>query len=134
MPVFSDASRARLLTCDSRLVSVLSEAIRYVDFAVVSGHRTPEEQHSAYISGHSTLRGLDPAGRPLYLSKHTLTPSLAVDVAPWAHGRILWEDHQAFYVLAGGILYAAAQLGISIAWGGHWTRPDLPHFEVDPHP
>ena len=122
MPYFSQRSRDRLLTCDSRLIAVCSDVIRHFDFSVMCGHRTREEQEKAVIDKHSLLH--------FPYSRHNKYPSLAVDICPWPS---LYSDEEKFFELAGMMFYAAAERGIHIEWGGHWeTFRDLPHFQVDP--
>lgn len=133
MPQFSETSRQRLLTCDSRLVAVCSDAIRWFDFSVICGHRSNEEQDALYAQGRTApgdivtqLRG----GQSI----HNTDPSRAVDLAPWVRGRgIVWDDVGLFHELYGVILCCAARRGIEIEWGGHWrTFKDRPHFQVSP--
>jgi len=128
MPHFSVRSRERLLTCHSKWIHVLSEVIRHFDFAVLCGHRTEAEQNAAHAEGRSQLQWPN--------SKHNTYPSLAVDIAPWP---IDWTDEKRFALLAGAVIYAAAERGIVVRWGGDWDRDtrttdnrfnDLPHFEI----
>lgn len=131
MPRFSRISRERLLTCDSRLIAVCSDAIQYYDFSVICGHRTTEEQDKLYAQGRTepgpivtNLRG----GQ----SRHNQYPSPAVDLAPWLPGHgIAWHDESLFHELYGVILVCAKRRGIEIEWGGKWrTFVDRPHFQV----
>lgn len=125
MPSFGRTSRERLLTCDGRLITVLSDVIQHVDFAVLCGHRGEDDQERAYKEGKSrALWGQSP---------HNRQPSLAVDIAPYhpTSPHIRWHDREAFHRLAGAVLYAASLRGIDLAWGGSWRGfPDLPHFEL----
>ena len=132
MPFFSATSRERLLSCDSRLIAVCSDAIDFFDFTVVCGNRTDEEQDILFAQGRIT-------DGPIVTYKrggesiHNTMPSRAIDLAPWVSGRgIVWDDVGLFGELAGVILYAAWKRGIWISWGGHWTSfVDRPHFQVD---
>lgn len=132
MPKFSTISETRLATCDARLVKVMREAIKYVDFTVVEGHRGKEAQNQAYAKGYSKL--------PWPLGNHNKSPSTAVDIAPFP---VDWSDRQAnlerFVYLAGVVLVVSTQLGIRIRWGGDWDQNrdmrdenfrDRPHFEL----
>ncbi len=121
MPVFSNISMLRLLTCHPKIQEVLNEAIHYVDFRVVCGYRGREEQDAAYHDGKSNLK--------FPMSKHNQTPSQAVDVAPFP---TLYEDEKEFYYVAGVIMAVAKIKGIPLKWGGRWTRlRDTPHFELE---
>jgi len=122
MPHFSEMSRSRLLTCDSRLIAVCSDVIEHYDFSIICGHRTREEQENAVDAGASMLQWPH--------SRHNRWPSLGVDVAPWP---INWNEEERFIELAGALIYAARVRGIAIEWGGHWRSfRDLPHLQVDP--
>lgn len=137
MPSFSKHSEARLLTCHPDLQRVIRHAMETatadLDFAVLCGHRGKIEQDAAYAAGLSKT--------PFPTSKHNHLPSLAVDIAPYP---VDWNDYGRFKHLAEHVLASAAELGISIRWGGDWdgdgkTRRDgdpderfvdLPHFEL----
>ena len=120
----SPASRAKLETCDPRLVAVVLAVAEHSRFVVVCGHRGQADQDRAVARGASRT--------PWPTSRHNSTPSEAVDLAPLdATGAVDWEDRQAFAVLAGAVLHAAAVRGVRLEWGGHWPSfPDLPHFQL----
>lgn len=128
MPTFGDKSSERLLTCHPALQDICQSVIANYDFTVLEGHRGDERQEELFHQGLSKLR----AGQ----SKHNATPSLAVDVAPYP---IDWKDEKRFYLLAGFLFQAAAELGHRLRWGGDWDGDwdhkdqsfmDLPHFEL----
>lgn len=128
MPQFSKLSEQRLSTCDPRLQSIMREAIKLVDFTVLCGHRSQEEQDDAVRHGKSKLRWP--------LSKHNAMPSKAVDVAPYP---VDWKDTARFARLFGLIECIAKQHGVVIRWGGDWDRDgytsdekflDMPHVEL----
>lgn len=128
MPQFSKLSLDRLSTCDERLQRVLTEAIKTIDFTVMCGHRSQQDQDKAYAEGKSKVKFPN--------SKHNTSPSRAVDIAPWP---IDWKDRERFVFLAGHVLGIASALGIKLRWGGDWDGDknlknnsfmDLPHFEV----
>ena len=69
-------------------------------------------------------------------SKHNSLPSKAVDVVPYP---INWSDIDRFKDFGKFVIKKAAELGISIRWGGDWdgdgsssdeTFLDFPHFEI----
>ena len=136
MPTFSNLSAQRLATCDPRLQLLVNEAIKYVDFTVLCGHRTEEEQNEAFMKGASKKQWPD--------SKHNKFPSVAVDLAPWFPDvKIDWKDIAAFARLAGYIQRIADEKGIKIRWGGDWDGDwrtagndpderflDAPHIEL----
>lgn len=135
---FGNRSKANLDTADPRLQRVCYRALSYgvMDFSVIEGHRTIEKQQKLYAEGKSQIDGITRKG------KHNENPSLAVDLLPYPHkinGVNVWEDKQRFSVLAGLILAAAAEEGVTLRWGGDWDGDgnnadssfhDMPHFEL----
>lgn len=133
MPKFSKLSEERLATCHPELQRVMREAIRYVDFSVIEGHRGKAAQDAAYAKGNSKVRY--PNG------KHNKAPSLAVDIAPYP---IDWSNNakalERFVYVAGFVMCSARRLGVKVRWGGDWspdddmrnegTFRDYPHFEL----
>lgn len=130
---FSAASEAQLATCHPRLVLVLREAIKYMDFTVVEGHRGKEAQNLAFARGASKL--------PWPLGNHNKTPSDAADLAPYP---IDWKEaekpHLRFAFLMGVILVCAAKVGVKVRFGIDWNRNldmrdesflDFGHVELD---
>jgi peptidoglycan L-alanyl-D-glutamate endopeptidase CwlK len=132
------SSRAKLDTCDSRLIEIAEKALSYgvMDFSVTCGHRSIEEQQKLFKQGLTRIDGVSQKG------KHNYSPSLAMDLMPYpaiVNGVDVWQDKQRFCVLAGLIYAASAELGYSVRWGGDWDGDgnnadskfhDLPHFEV----
>ena len=128
MPRFSGRSIRLLETCDDRLCYVMKEAIRYQDFMVVCGFRGQEAQDEAFLKGRSDKEW--PEG------KHNVSPSLAVDIAPWP---VDWLDTHRFALLAGRILQIGDINDIEIRWGSDWDGDsttldhqlkDWGHFEL----
>lgn len=124
----------RLNTCEADLVRVVrrAEELAPYDFTVLEGHRTRERQAQLFREGKTQIDGVNRLGM------HNYQPSRAVDLAPYP---VSWDaaDHWRFDVLAGCMFAAAAELGVSLRWGGDWdgdgTRKDhsfidLPHFEL----
>ncbi len=125
---FGKTSRARLDTCDPRLIEILEEAIKIVDFTVLCGERTEEEQRLAVTTGASKVSYPN--------SMHNHSPSLAVDIAPYP---IDWNDISRFAHLGGIIRGIAQQKGIKIRCGFDWDGDgditdhkfmDWPHIEL----
>lgn len=139
MPTFSKRSMDQLQTCDYRLQRLFLSVILQYDCTVIQGHRPIQEQLHLYATGKSKVKR----------GKHNESPSLAVDVAPYIHGRgIPWPKPQTttyvkdvcqFYDFAGFVRGVASEMGIPIRWGGDWDRDnnlldqtfdDLVHFEL----
>lgn len=120
MPSFSKRSRDNLKTCHPLLQDVCNEAIKYIDFAVICGHRGKEAQEKAFREGNSKARWGE--------SKHNSDPSLAVDLFPYPYD---WDDRESFRVLADCIMGIAERQGINLVWGGNFRSiSDMPHFEL----
>jgi peptidoglycan L-alanyl-D-glutamate endopeptidase CwlK len=110
------------------------EVIRSYDCIVLEGYRNQAAQDDAYARGTTTLKW--PNG------KHNISPSNAVDVAPYP---LDWKNTKRFYHFAGFVLGVAEELKLqnkishAIRWGGDWnsnnnledqTFFDLVHFEL----
>jgi len=61
-------------------------------------------------------------------SKHNVSPSLAIDVAPYP---VVWSDLHRFREFAAVVKECAARFGIGVEWGGDWVHyPDYPHWQL----
>ena len=129
MPAFSSKSADTLSRCHPDLQRICARVIEIYDFTVLEGYRSNDRQDELYRQGNSKLR----AGE----SKHNRYPSAAVDLAPYP---IDWGDSKRFFLLAGFMFQAAADLGVPLRWGGDWNGNwdhtdqsfhDLPHFEIN---
>ena len=121
---FSQTSKHRLQTCDSRLIKLFAEVVEGFDCSILEGKRSPERQ--AELLRHGKSKTLH--------SKHL--KGLAVDVAPYP---IDWEDRERFHYFGGYVKGVASQMDIPIRWGGDWNGDtqvkdnnfdDLVHFEL----
>lgn len=102
------------------LVRVVRAAakISTIDFVVTEGLRTIERQRSLVASGASTTM------KSRHITGH------AVDLAARVNGEIRW-DWPLYQKLAAAMKAGAAQVGVSIEWGGDWrTFKDGPHFQL----
>lgn len=124
---FSKTSLERLEECHFEIQAVMHQAIKYIDFTVLCGHRDEDDQNQAYEEGSSQLKYPE--------STHNSYPSNAVDIAPWP---IVWEDREQFYFMGGIVLGIAHNMGIHLRYGGDWNMngrtsdnsfDDLVHFE-----
>lgn len=125
-------STRRLGSCHPTLQKIVQDAIKTspIDFGVVCGFRSKEEQDKAFSEGKSNARWGD--------SDHNFmrgdTPcSLAVDLAPYsaALNNYDWDNKEAFTVLHEHIKKTAYKFGHDIVWGGNF-KPflDMPHFAL----
>ena len=114
----SQRSLDRLDGVKPELVDVVKRAIELttIDFGVVQGLRTEEEQKALVEKGASkTMK-----------SKH-LTGD-AVDLMAYIGGRGCWELN-VYDEIADAMKAAAIELGVSIRWGAAWTVADLREWE-----
>lgn len=135
----SEASRAKLVGVHDDLIRVVFRAIELskVDFKVICGVRTPEEQAVLYAKGR-TKPG--PKVTWTLKSNHFVNPRTgkghAVDllVAPYD-----WKEGPQWKQMADAMFAAAKELGIKIRWGRDWDQDgiigekgetDGPHFEL----
>jgi len=114
----SQRSLDRLDGVKPELVDVVKRAIELttIDFGVVQGLRTEEEQKALVEKGASkTMK-----------SKH-LTGD-AVDLMAYIGGRGCWELN-VYDEIADAVKAAAEELGTPIRWGAAWTVSDLRNWE-----
>ena len=125
---WSRSSYRRLVSCHVALIHLGMAAADSLDITVICGHRSDDEQDSLFLLGKSQLQ----AGQ----SKHNLTPSAAIDLAPYP---IDWKDRERATLFAGFVLGIAWAAGIDCRWGGDWNSnwqvrdnsfDDLWHFEL----
>ncbi len=121
MHFFGARSRENLKGVHPDLVAVAHLALKksLIDFAVIDGLRTVEQQKE-YV-----LRGKSKTMNSRHLTGH------AVDVAAVYGGKISW-DYNLYEQIAKAFKDAADELGIALLWGGDWeTFKDAVHFELD---
>lgn len=116
----SPRSLARLEGVHPDLVRVVKRAIELttMDFGITQGLRTIEQQRQ-YVRD----------GKSMTMNSRHLTGH-AVDVVAYRNGSVTWTASD-YDPIAKAFKQAAAELKISIAWGGDWKRfRDCPHFEL----
>lgn len=126
----SARSRSRLVGVHPELVRVVELAIRLstVDFVVTQGNRTQAEQDALYAQGRTK-----PGKVVTWTRNSNHIGGRAVDVAPFVGGALEWDENGKLGLwprIAEAFESAASELGVPIAWGGRWTKPDRPHFEL----
>lgn len=143
---FGAKSVARLRTVhhDMRRVAVRALELSSVDFSVVQGWRTLDEQRQLYGKGRTAaecIRAGVPAAyaKPLEakvtwtLNSNHLSGN-AIDVCPFHEGALNWDDDGKlglWPIIADAFKQAASELNINIEWGGDWkSKIDRPHFEL----
>ena len=111
---FSQRSLDKLEGVEPELVEVVKRALEVstIDFGVICGLRTIEEQEALVAKGASqTMKSKHLEGR-------------AVDLMAYIDGRGCWELN-VYDEIADAMADAAVQLDVGIRWGAAWTVPDL---------
>lgn len=140
----STRSLNTLATVNPAMQAVVKRAIEIttVDFMVVQGRRTWDEQARLYGQGRTASQmktmGLPTAYAQPHLPKVTWTMKSnhlsgnAVDLAAWVNGGISWDTNKGYYeAIAVAMKQAAMELCTVIEWGGDWVKTkDYPHFEL----
>ena len=114
----SKRSLDKLEGLDERLVSVVTSAIHRskIDFGVICGMRTLEEQRALVEKGASqTMK-----------SKHL--DGLAVDLMAYIGSRGSWELNL-YDDIADAMAEAAREIDVPIRWGAAWTVPNIAQFD-----
>jgi len=143
MPTFSKRSLDALKGVHPNLVKLITEAIKDtpVDFTVVFGVRTAEEQNAIYKSNPKATT------KDGYIKKSNHQVKAdgyghAVDIYPYYYGKVqsstegmtgrqAAELNEKQRLLANHIAAKAKSLGIKIIRGIDWKKPyDPPHFEL----
>ena len=110
----STRSLGKLEGVDSTLVDVVERAIELtkVDFGVIYGMRTLEEQEKLVAAGKSqTMKSNHLVGR-------------AVDLMAYVDGKGVWELN-VYDDLCDAMKEAAKELGVAIKWGAAWSEGDI---------
>ena len=114
----SNRSLEKLEGVKPELVKVVKRAIELtkIDFGVIYGLRSKEEQQKLFDAGKSqTMK-----------SKH-LTGD-AVDLMAYVDGKASWELNL-YDDIADAMKWAATEYGTTIRWGAAWTVPDISLWE-----
>lgn len=114
----SKRSLARLEGVDERMTRVVKTAITFstVDFGVIQGLRTIEEQRELVAKGASqTMK-----------SKHL--DGLAVDLMAYVGSRGSWEL-SLYDNIADAMKLAAIEEDVAIRWGAAWQIPDIREWD-----
>jgi peptidoglycan L-alanyl-D-glutamate endopeptidase CwlK len=129
---WGDESHRQRATCDTRLNQIGDIVLQIKDHSVIKGHRNQEDQHQAFVDGHSKLDWPD--------GNHNAYPSKAQDVMtyPWPEKESDQREEQ-LYLL--GLYRGVAHMkGIKLRTGADWDRDgeiadngfdDFFHVEID---
>ena len=114
----SQRSLDKLEGVDERLVKIVCRAIELtdIDFGVIQGLRTEEEQKALVAKGASkTMK-----------SKHL--EGKAVDLMAYVDGRGCWEL-AVYDNIADAMQQAATEEGVQIRWGAAWNLADIREWD-----
>ena len=114
----SQRSLDRLEGLDERLIAIVNSAIHRskIDFGVICGMRTLEEQRALVEKGASqTMK-----------SKHLV--GHAVDLMAYIGSRGSWELNL-YDDIADAMAEAAREVDVPIVWGAAWTVPNIAQFD-----
>lgn len=144
---FGNRSQATLLTVKPALqkLALTAIALSDIDFGVVQGARTIDQQKRLYGHGRTAVQcqshGVPPAyARPdLPVVTWTLNSNHiggnAIDVCPFVDGTYDWDNdgRKGYWPRVHAAFVAASrQTGIPMYWGGEFSTPDRPHFSLVP--
>lgn len=148
MPLLGKSSLAKLEGVHPDLVKVIKEAIKEspVDFSIVYGVRSTEEQKRLYALGRTVVNpdgksAKKPLGNIVTQKNGTTNKSNhqvkstgfghAIDLVPYINGKTDWNATNSFKIIAAHVMATAKCLEVKLTWGGDWkTLVDLPHFEL----
>lgn len=133
---FSERSKKNLEGLHPTLKKLMQLSIGNspIDFTVVHGVRTAEEQKALYEQGR-TVPGSIVTNFDGYTkqSNHQIKEDgfgYAVDIYPFVDGKVQVNDAKSLIRISEHIKAVARLNGIKIEWGGDWTMRDYPHFEL----
>jgi peptidoglycan L-alanyl-D-glutamate endopeptidase CwlK len=133
-------SRKRLHQCHPDLIRLFEKIAEAHNITILTGARSRDEQDRMYEMGRSKVKW--PNGMHNINTPKGRTTSWAVDASPhpipfeWGKD---WKDRVKFYQLAAIVFHVAAEMNLTIRWGGDWdgdgdykdqTFDDLLHFEI----
>lgn len=118
--MFSARSHYNLQEVDKDLQRVATCALdkSLVDFVVVDGRRTAEEQLVNIANGKSWIKR----------SRHQ--DGKAIDIAALENGKVTYGP-EPYYKISDAFYYCSDKLNIPIVWGGEWRVQDLMHIELE---
>ena len=114
----STRSQERLMGVEPELKEVVYEAIKLtkIDFGVIEGVRTEEQQKALVESGASqTMKSKHLEGR-------------AVDLMAYVGGRGCWELN-VYDEIADAMKEGAIKVDVAVRWGAAWTVTDIREWE-----
>lgn len=137
MPKFSNRSLQAMQGVDPKLVKVLNSAIitSPIDFTIIEGVRTEARQKQLYAQGRTTAGSIVTYANGVTKKSNHQPKSdgwgKAIDFCPFVNGKLDWNNHSNFKVIADHIVKTGADMGIKVVAGFYWKKPyDPPHIEL----
>jgi hypothetical protein len=138
MAKVSRRSEKNLASVDPKLATAVRQALlaapSNLDFAVISGHRTTEEQHALWQKGRGDYGNIIDLLNVVTFkdgihqrSRHQF--GNAVDIVAYVNGRITWDESENC-IRAAYIAGFAAALGVRLTGGFRWGW-DPGHLELE---
>ena len=120
---YSRRSINRLQGVHPKIVAILFLMAKEMDLTIVEGVRSEERQAQLFATGFSKVQYPN--------SKHNVEPgekfARAVDVVP---ADTFFKSIERFEEMGVLLKKCAAELGVSVRWGGDWNWKDYAHFEL----
>lgn len=150
MPKFGRQSITNLTQSERDLQTLHREAIKIIDYSIIFGYRTPEQQNALFKKGRKLIPGAKGDKRAHYIitkiaevvtyrgfekkSNHNYWPSKATDQVPYPSA---WSRPEKIYELAGVLkavyyrLKAEGKITSTMRFGSDWKNPPDPaHIEI----
>lgn len=141
MAKFSTTSEKRLLTCHQDIQAICHYAIQIIDFSVVSGLRTADEQLELFKRGRTLIEGkwiITSVAKVITYkdglkSKSRHQSGNAIDIIPYPSG---YQNERRIFELAGvikGVAFLLRKYGAvtyDIDWGYDLWNWDQNHFQL----
>ena len=116
---------------EMRQLAAAALAVSAIDFGIIQGVRSDEDQLTAWLRGTSKLNGIPEGetrngikgtGRSNHQAPGPGQLGTAYDAYPWVNGQPEMENWAYFWPMAEAHRRAAIDLGYRIRWGGPWKE------------
>jgi peptidoglycan L-alanyl-D-glutamate endopeptidase CwlK len=137
MGKLSQRSKDNLLGVHPNLVKVIELAVidSPIDFMVIEGVRETKRQQDLFAQGR-TKPGKIVTYADGVKNKSNHQPKAdnyghAIDFVPIINGKVDWNNHNNFKIIADHIVATGKKIGIKIVAGFYWKKPyDPPHLQL----
>lgn len=119
------------------LILVMSTAIcdTPIDFTIIEGVRTTKRQQDIFAQGRTKPgKIVTYADGVKNKSNHQVKSDgfgHAIDFCPYINGKLDWNNHNNFKIIADHIVATGKRLGVKVTAGFYWKKPyDPPHIQL----